>query len=119
MSEEEWEVVELLELLIQEDILFKFEKEDAKKLLKLINELNMEQAKAKTERDILLEELEKKDKIIDEIANYIYIDDLEKNDNINLCDFLGKSVSNCFFDKDEKCENCIKQYFEKKVESEE
>lgn len=60
------------------------------------------------------EEIKKKDKIIDKMAEYIRVDDIEENDNIDLCDFLGKSYSDCKH-LSIACEDCIKEYFESKV----
>lgn len=68
----------------------------------------------KTEFATLNKRIEKKDKIIDKMAEYIRVDDIEGNDNIDLCDFLGKSYSDCKH-LSIACEDCIKEYFESKV----
>ena len=60
-------------------------------------------------------EIEKKDKIINKMAEYIRVDDIEENDDIDLCDFLSKKYNDCKH-LSSACENCIKEYFEKKVE---
>lgn len=68
----------------------------------------------RTEFATLNKRIEKKDKIIDKMAEYIRVDDIEENYNIDLCDFLGKSYSDCKR-LSIACEECIKEYFESKV----
>ncbi len=58
------------------------------------------------------EELEKKNKIIDLMANYI--DDVDKDDKI--CSIIGEEVCNTFENGILNCIECIKQYFERRVE---
>lgn len=62
----------------------------------------------------VLTELEKKDKIIDLMANYIAILDIDKN----LCTKVEDSCYDYAGQNGKTCEGCIKQYFEKKVEGE-
>ena len=58
------------------------------------------------------EELAKKNKIIDLMANYI--DDVDKDDKI--CSIIGEEVCNTFENGILNCIECIKQYFERRVE---
>ena len=57
-------------------------------------------------------ELKKKDKIIDEMANHI-----ATSDN-NLCQYLDMTTKCKYYAGENKntCDNCIKDYFKKKVE---
>lgn len=59
---------------------------------------------------IMLKELEKKDKIVDEMANYIW--------DYDCCEYeIGKNRKCEGYYINEDCrEKCIKQYFEKKAE---
>lgn len=58
------------------------------------------------------EELEKKDKMIDLMANFI--DDIDKDDKI--CSIIGEEVCNTFENGILNCIECIKQYFERREE---
>ena len=73
------------------------------------NKLSLEDVKA-TEK--VLNELEKKDKIIDAMTKYIeeinYIDDTE-------CEFETRHQIEC---PPTGCKDCIKQYYERKVKDE-
>ena len=64
------------------------------------------------------DEIEKKDKIIDLMAKYInYLsDDLIQATGKNELEFCDGNK--CCKDSDYSCEQCIKQYFERKVEDE-
>ena len=55
-------------------------------------------------------ELEKKDKIINLVAEWISERCFYKDDYSNSCEIIQDS---CY--KDENCKDCIKQYFERKV----
>ncbi len=57
-------------------------------------------------------ELEKKDKIINLMANFI--DDVDKDDKI--CLIIGEEVCNTFENGILNCIECIKQYFERRAE---
>ncbi len=61
---------------------------------------------------LLQSELEKKDKMIDMMANFI--DDVDKDDKI--CSIIGEEVCNTFENGILNCIECIKQYFERRVE---
>ena len=103
MSEEEKEAIEFLKKRINE----------WKKYTKRENETTYD--------DVVLnliekqqKEIEKKDKIIDLMAKYI-------EDELTVDEFCSKE--NCYADNYEdghcqKCLNCMKQYFERKVEEE-
>lgn len=59
------------------------------------------------------EENKKKDKIIDEMTEWISERCFYKDDYSNSCEIIQDS---CY--KDENCKDCIKQYFENKAEKE-
>lgn len=61
---------------------------------------------------VLRTEIEKQDKIIDEMANHI-----ATSDN-NLCQYLDMTTKCKYYAGENKntCDNCIKDYFKKKVE---
>ena len=61
---------------------------------------------------LLQSELEKKDKMIDMMANFI--DDVDKDDKI--CSIIGEEVCTTFENGILNCIECIKQYFERRVE---
>lgn len=63
----------------------------------------------------LQEENKQKDEMINEMAKYIRVDDIEEDDDIDLCDFLGKSYSDCR-NLSSACKECIKQYFKNKAQ---
>lgn len=56
---------------------------------------------------IILNELDKKDKIIDMMAKYIRAGDIEED--------ICKDIEECI-PENLQCENCIKEYFYKKAE---
>lgn len=60
----------------------------------------------------ILAELEKKDKIINEMSNHIATTDS------NLCEYLDMTTKCKYYAGENKktCDNCIKEYFKKKVE---
>ena len=59
------------------------------------------------------EEIEKKDKQIDLMAEWISERCFYKDDYINSCEIMQDSCS-----KEDDCKHCIKQYFERKAEDE-
>lgn len=75
------------------------------------NKLSLEDVKA---TEIVLNELEKKDKIIGAMTEYIeeinYID-IDNNE----CEFETRHQIEC---PDTSCKDCIKQYFERRAEDE-
>lgn len=62
----------------------------------------------------LLNELEKKDKIIDVMAEWIGDRCFYSDDYGNSCEIIQDSC----YDPVKDCKNCIKQYFEKEVKNE-
>ena len=81
--------------------------DEAKKLFEAI-------MKIADERDKLREELDLKDKIIDLMAKYIgEIDDETFCDEDKYERDIEDNVIGC----DEDCQECVKQYFERKVEN--
>lgn len=62
--------------------------------------------------DMLKMELKKKDKIINEMSNHIATTDS------NLCEYLDMTTKCKYYAGENKktCDNCIKEYFKKKVE---
>lgn len=104
MTDEEKEKIEELQILLFTDTLTQSAKRE---LIEIYENITKRQQA----------EIEKKDKIIDEMTKYIRVDDIEENDNIDLCDFLRKSYSDCKH-LSSACEDCIKQYFENKAKGE-
>ena len=65
----------------------------------------------KTEFSNLNKQLKKKDKIIDEMAEWISNRCFYKDDYSNICEVIQDS---CY--KETECKECVKEYFTKKVE---
>ena len=82
--------------------------EEAKETLKTMKE-NIDKKYLKTRNsvaiEIVLNLLEKKDRIINEMIDFI--------DEIDGCLCFDLETRNCI---DKNCKDCIKQYFERKVE---
>ena len=93
------------------------EQKHIKTVLNLIQQLQEEKEKYKELYNKALSDLAIDDKVINEMAKYIRVDDIEEFDDIDLCDFLGKSYDDCRH-LSSACEDCIKQYFKKKAEKE-
>lgn len=67
---------------------------------------------------VVLSELEKKDKVINEMSNFINLmsDELVAETGDNNLEFC--KMQKCIDNGDLDCEECIKEYFTKKVEKE-
>ena len=87
--------------------------EEAKGTLKTMKE-NIDKKYLKSRNSVAIESalnlLEKKDKIIDLIVKELY-----KKAHISTKCYLQKSIEECM--KLKNCYECIKQYFERKVEN--
>lgn len=101
MTEKEKGVIEHANLIIKEGL----DREDDIQgiLKKLLNLIKKQQA-----------EIEKKDKMIDLMANNIASSDSD------LCQYIDETIRCKYYAGENKklCDDCIKQYFEKQVESE-
>lgn len=98
-----------------ETVLNLLEKKD--KEIQFQKEINkIEQDRHKQTEKTLKGQLQKKDEIIDEMAGYIVIDNIEITDDVDVCEYVGKSFSECGH-LSVKCKDCIKQYFERKLEN--
>ena len=108
----------LLNMLKEKELeIEKYKKLLADNLAKNLNDSIKAKEKADTDLDDLNKgwqvELEKKDKMIDLMAEYIsdldIDEDICKKQSDNNCDDINREV---------ECKECIKQYFERKVEDE-
>lgn len=111
-------VVIVLKMLKEKDAeIEKYKKLLADNLARNLNDSIKAKEKADTDLDDLDKgwkvELEKKDKMIDLMAEYIsdldIDEDICKKQSDNNCDDINREV---------ECKECIKQYFERKVENE-
>lgn len=88
--------------------------EEARETLKTMKE-NIDKKYLKTRNSVAIETvlklLEKKDKIIDLMANHIATSDSD------LCEYLDITTKCKYYagDNGKTCDNCIKQYFENKA----
>ena len=126
MSEEEKEAIEnikALKILFEIDDKKDFEAtpsvqkemaKDLRTLLNLLEKLQKENEKALAEyMKWQKQELGQKDKIIDLMAETINNHDIDED----ICKQMGQKANCNEFEDTEKCKECIKQYFERKVEN--
>lgn len=83
---------------------------EAIKILKQPPDFSLNYYERENAIDIVLNELEKKDKVIDMMAEQIRASDIDEN----ICKLITEPTE-CV-SRDCKCENCIKEYFYKKAE---
>lgn len=120
MTKEQEEAIEMLEDIKNNTWTTKYiMSSDSKKAETVLNMLKENSAEIEQKNTELAEksaEIEKKDKIIDLMTEYInYLsDELVQATGKNELDFCDGNK--CCKDSDYSCEECIKQYFERKVE---
>lgn len=114
IQKQQEEIEKIKSLLETNDILLENEAKLSEELKKEIEKKDIDIIEAKEANRQLSIELQKKDKQIDLMANHIATSDS------NLCQYLDITTKCKYYagENGKLCDECIKQYFEKKAEEE-